>query len=144
MNNLQALSDKAAISLSFLCTAHCLALPVMLALIPSIAALQLENESFHFWLIVAVLPTSIYALTMGCRKHKRYTLLALGLTGISFLVLAIILCETLLEGSAYGEAIEKIMTSVGAMIIAYAHFRNYRLCRSQPTCSCPDTQHSAT
>lgn len=130
--NLRSLTDKTAIGVSLLCLAHCLAVPLAVVLVPSLAALSLDNEYFHVWMVFAVIPTSAYALTMGCRRHKRYQLLALGFTGLVFLVLA------LLVGESYGEAAERILTAVGAFIIAYAHFRNYRLCRDSESHSRPN------
>lgn len=51
--------DKFAIGLSAMCAIHCLAVPVLLVLLPSAAALGLGNEQFHFWMLVAVLPSSL-------------------------------------------------------------------------------------
>ena len=139
MNSLQAITDKAAIGLSFLCLAHCFALPAILVLLPSLAALNLENEAFHLWMVGAVLPTSLYALTIGCKQHKRYTLLAYGAAGISFLILALLTEELL------GELGETLLTSLGAIVLAFGHYKNYRLCQASKehnpkkhsNCSCP-------
>ncbi|WP_096085116.1 MerC domain-containing protein [Agaribacterium haliotis] len=136
MKNPSIVADKLAISLSFLCTLHCLAMPLMLILLPSLAALHLDNEAFHLWMVAAVLPTSIYALTMGCKKHKRYYLLAIGAAGLSLLVLAVMLGESVL-----GERGEKIFTAVGSVLIATGHFLNYRLCRQSQNC---DTHERCT
>lgn len=132
MKNLQTFSDKAAIGLSLACAIHCLAFPLLIVLLPSIAALQLNNEAFHIWMIVAVVPTSVYALTMGCKLHKRYRFFTLGIIGLACLILAVALGETLL-----GEAGEKILTALGAGIIAYGHYKNFRLCQRQDSCACP-------
>lgn len=131
MKNLQAFTDKTAIGLSLLCTLHCLAMPFLFVLIPSAAALPLDNEAFHLWMVVAVIPTSLYALTQGCKQHKRARLLGLGSIGLAFLILALILGESLL-----GEIGEKIFTVIGAAIIAYAHYRNYQLCQLSDDCAC--------
>lgn len=133
MKTAQMLTDKLAISLSLLCTIHCLALPIFLALLPSMAALSLDNESFHFWMVVVVLPTSLYALTVGCKQHKRYRLLILGSIGLALLIMALALGE-----ERIGEAGEKILTLLGAALIAVGHGFNYRLCRKQQyqDCAC--------
>ena len=132
MNSIQTLTDKAAIGLSALCAIHCLVSPLLIVLLPSLTALQLDNEAFHLWMVVAVVPTSVYALTMGCKQHKRYHLLTYGLIGLSCLILAVVLGESLL-----GEAGEKILTVLGAVFIAYGHYQNYRLCQRKDSCSCP-------
>ena len=135
MRTAQELTDRFSISLSLLCVIHCLVLPFMLVLLPSLTALQLENEVFHTWMVVAVLPTSIYALTMGCRKHKRYRLLVLGITGLMLLTLTVILGHEIT-----GELGEKILTVLGASLVAAGHLGNFRLCQQHRDCSCPEHQ----
>ena len=144
MKTAQGVTDKFAISLSLMCAIHCLATPLLLALLPSLAALQLDSEAFHVWLAVAVIPTSIYALTLGCKQHKRYQLLVLGSTGLVLLVLALVLGE-----DRIGEAGEKVLTSLGACFVAVGHWFNYRLCRTQEhsrsqkqnDCACPNDKN---
>lgn len=132
MNNFQAFSDRFAIGLSFLCAVHCLVLPVLLVLLPSLASLQLDNEAFHVWMVFAVLPISIYALTLGCKKHGRYRFIVSGFSGLALLVSALLLEE------AVGEAGEKILTLLGVCLIAWGHFSNFRLCQQHENCDCPE------
>lgn len=131
-HNFQTFTDKTAIGLSLLCTFHCLALPLIILSVPSLTALGLKNEAFHLWMVIAVIPLSIYALTLGCKQHKKYHLLKLGLIGLSFLISAVVLGESFL-----GEVWEKILTTTGAVIIAYGHYKNYRLCQAKESCVCP-------
>lgn len=131
MHTIQTFTDKAAIGLSLICAFHCLATPSLVVLLPSLTALNLNNEALHTWMIIVVIPTSTYALTMGCKQHKRFQLLAFGVIGITCLVLAIVLAESLL-----GETGEKLLTTVGAAIIAYGHYKNYRLCQHHKNCNC--------
>jgi hypothetical protein len=126
MEKNQALTDKLAIGLSLMCAIHCLAIPMLFLFLPSAAVLPLDNEIFHFWLVAAVIPSSIYALTLGCRQHKRYRLLTMGAIGLSLLVLALMLGE-----DRIGEIGEKVLTVMGACFIAVGHWLNYGLCRAQ-------------
>lgn len=139
MKTAQAVTDKFAIGLSLMCAIHCLTIPLLLAMLPSMAALQLDNEAFHLWMIVAVLPTSLYALTLGCKQHKRYRLLILGSIGLALLVLALVLGE-----ARIGEVGEKVLTALGAGFVAVGHWFNYRLCRieKQESCDCPNDTHT--
>lgn len=130
MLKIENLSDKAAISLSLLCAIHCLAMPTLVILLPSIAALSLEGEAFHLWMFLAVLPTSLLALSMGCRKHRRYHIFAWVSLGLMILGICALFGHEL-----FGEIGEKLMTIVGASIIALGHFRNHRLCQQQD-CLC--------
>ncbi|MBA6253305.1 MULTISPECIES: MerC domain-containing protein [unclassified Colwellia] len=129
MTTIKNLTDKLAIGLSITCAIHCLVMPIMLVLLPSVAVLQLNNEAFHLWMIVAVVPISIYALFMGCRRHEHYRLLVIGSLGLVFLVLAVVLGD-----SPLGEFWEKALTLSGAMIIAYGHYQNFNLCQQQTDC----------
>lgn len=136
MSSLQAtrsLTDKLAISLSFLCAMHCLVVPLIAVFLPSLVALNLENEAFHTWMVILVLPTSLYALTLGCKQHKNYRFLSYGLLGMALLVAAVLLEERLTE------VMEKFITLAGASLIAFSHFRNYRLCQKHDSdCYCHD------
>lgn len=131
MKNLQVLSDKTAISLSLLCSIHCLAMPLLVVLLPSIAALPLGDEAFHLWMVYAVVPISAYALTMGCKKHQRYHVLLLGGVGLFILI-----ATAFLGHATLGETWEKTLTVLGTSIIALGHFWNYRLCQQHTTCGC--------
>ena len=116
--------DKAAIGLSLFCAAHCLLLPLALVLIPALTSTTFGNEEFHQWMLAAVLPTSLLALTLGCRQHQRMDIMAIGLTGLAIMILAALFGHDL-----FGESGEKVTTLVGASLIALSHIRNQSLCR---------------
>ena len=133
MVGIQTFTDKMAMSLSLLCALHCMAFPVIIVMLPSLAALQLDGEAFHLWMVLAVIPISIYALTMGCRQHKHYRLLGIGLVGLLFLLSAVLPGDDLISSFW-----EKALTVTGAVTIALGHYWNYRLCRRQESCVCPE------
>ncbi len=128
---LRPMADKAAIGVSFLCVLHCLALPIAAASLPVISALGLDDEIFHLWLIVIVLPLSVFALTLGCRVHGNMKVLSLGMLGLGILCLAPLVGHDLL-----GELGEKGLTVAGAALIAVSHLRNFLLCRRSDDCEC--------
>ena len=131
--SLRPVADKAAIAISLLCAIHCLALPVVIALLPSVAALGLVDEAFHTWIIVAVIPLSAFALTLGCKKHRQMGVLVVGLLGLSLLCLTPLLGHDLL-----GYFGEKALTLAGGGLIAASHIRNYQLCQTKSACDCID------
>lgn len=137
MNTFQVLTDKFSIGLSLLCAIHCLVLPLMLALLPSLTILQLDNETVHYWMLAAVLPISVYALTMGCKQHNNYRLFVLGGIGLALLFMAVLLGE-----DRIGEWGEKILTLFGATLVAIGHFLNFRLCQSHTDCACTGCESS--
>ncbi|MCX2975953.1 MerC domain-containing protein [Candidatus Marimicrobium litorale] len=130
---LQPFADKASIGLSFLCLLHCLALPLLVVLLPSFVALGLEDERFHIWLVVMVIPLSTFALTLGCTRHRRLSVLLTGAIGLLFLCMAPLLGHDLV-----GEFGERLITLVGSVLIAASHVKNSLLCRQEATCECSD------
>jgi len=135
MTTNQILIDKTSISLSFLCVIHCLATPLIVIMLPSLAGLPLHSEAFHLWLVVAVLPLSIYALTLGCKKHKHRRVMVFGVMGLFVLVMTVLLGHDRL-----GENWEKIFTVIGASLVALGHILNYRLCQSHENVTCRENQ----
>ena len=124
MKKEQAITDNLAIGLSILCVMQCLAVPSLLVLLPSAVAFYLQNEAFHFWMIIVVIPVSVFALTLGCKQHKRYQVMVSGIIGLALLVAALVVGETLL-----GENGEKLLTILGAGFVTVGHLLNFRLCR---------------
>lgn len=120
----QTICDKGAIALSLVCAVHCLALPVLAVMTPAIMGYFITDESFHRWLAFVVIPFSVFALTMGCRRHRRNAVVILGASGLLMLLFAAAFGHDIL-----GEAGEKVATLIGAGLIALAHYRNYRLCQ---------------
>ena len=116
---------------------HCLLTPLLIVFLPSIIAVQLENEAFHRALLLMVIPTSVFSLLVGCKKHKHYRLLNIGMVGILFLVSA-----TFMEGLSNGELLEKVLTVIGACVLAVGHYLNFRLCNKQDECDCQSSQSS--
>jgi hypothetical protein len=128
--------DKVAISLSSLCVAHCLIFPILAILIPNFLALGLNTESFHFWMVISVIPTSIYALSLGCKKHNQTSVLIIGVTGLCCLIITFVL-----GANSLTEIGEKSLTTLGALIISYAHVKNFKLCQHHDECSCSNNEN---
>jgi|TARA_B100001540_G_scaffold316109_1_gene345089 putative Mn2+ efflux pump MntP len=120
----QEYSDKTAISLSALCLVHCLLVPSFLVFLSGYVSLSYNNELIHYAILFIAIPVSIYALITGVRNHNSFSFLYLGLIGIISLILAVTL-----GAQIWGEVGEKVLTTVGALLVAISHFKNYRLCR---------------
>jgi drug/metabolite transporter (DMT)-like permease len=129
MKNLQTIADKTAISLSFVCALHCLALPLLLLALPTFSALNLMGEALHLWLLIVVVPTSFVALALGCKKHNNLNVLLVSSIGLMVMIAAALAGHDLL-----GETIEKTMTLAGAIFIAIGHYFNHRLCQKHSAC----------
>lgn len=97
---------------------------------PALTALGIADEKFHLYLIFAVIPLSGIAAFMGCKKHKKY-----GVALPIFIGLFTLLITAVVGGEVLGEGLEKLLTVMGTIIIAYGHIRNFRLCQQQD-CHC--------
>ncbi len=104
---------------------HCLALPIALTILPIVNVTLLDESTFHLIMMVVILPISVIALTIGCRQHKDKLTLTLGSVGLLILTLTAIFGHDLL-----GLTGERIVTSIGGLILAAAHIQNYLCCRN--------------
>ena len=82
------------------------------------------DESFHRALVFLVLPLSLIALTLGCKRHRQWYVFAIGAMGCSVLLITAVLGHDLM-----GEFFEKVATIIGSSLVASSHLVNYRRCR---------------
>ena len=79
-------SDKLSICLSLCCILHCIALPVIILMIPSFASLWINNEKVHVILVLFAVPISLFAMAKSLRIHHNYKCISLAVIGLSLLV----------------------------------------------------------
>ena len=82
-------SDKLSICLSLCCILHCIALPLIILIIPSFASLWINNEKVHIILVLFAVPISLFAMAKSLRIHHDYKCISLAIIGLSLLVSAI-------------------------------------------------------
>lgn len=111
--------DRAATVASLLCLLHCLALPLLIAALPSLAKVLDVPESFHMAVVIFALPSSLLALLSGKAKHRSPLPLLVGLAGLAALIVALALL--------HDSALETPATVVGSVALAAAHVWNWRL-----------------
>ncbi|MDN5862058.1 MAG: MerC domain-containing protein [Salinisphaera sp.] len=124
MSALSRKLDGLAISCSAICLVHCLLLPVAVALLP-LAGLEMSHASFHQLLLVVILPTSVLALGMGCRRHGLGHIAGFGGVGLGLLIFAALAVDSL-----WGHTMERPITIAGGLFLALAHVQNFRACRA--------------
>lgn len=107
-------------ALSALCLVHCLALPLLLAVLPVLLGSFVSGEAFHRWMLLAVVPTSAWALIGGVGRHGVRAPLMIAAVGIALLTLAAF------GGSWFGlpESGDTGLTVVGGLLLAAAHSWN--------------------
>ena len=104
--------DMFAVGLSALCVIHCVALPLLVAILPVIAQAA-ENELVHKLIVVAAVPVSLRVIwkTLPLSENKLFI-------GVVFAGLALLLLAAFIEAvSAY----EQPITIAGAALLSSAH-----------------------
>ena len=126
----QQTTDKFAITLSLVCVIHCFFFPAFVIFTSGFLSLSIDNEFAHKLLVFTAVPLSIFALILGYKNHQSIAPIPIGILGLLMFISAVILGEDNL-----GELGEKILTLLGSMLIAYAHFKNYQICKNFD-CAC--------
>lgn len=114
--------DKAAVVLSGACLLHCLALPLVIVLLPFLNEVAIDQ--WHAPMLLVVIPVSVFAFSIGFRLHANRGVIAAGVAGILLMVIGGTLAHYLL-----GLTADRILTVSGAIVLAVAHYRNSRLSR---------------
>jgi len=113
--------DGLAIGASSLCLVHCILLPALLVLLPALATIVALPEDFHFWGLVAAVPTSALAIAIGHRRHRAWTPVTLAVSGLAFLCVG--------ELFFHGESVEPWFAVLGSIQLGGAHILNLHLTR---------------
>ena len=120
---MQKLFDTIGLTISGTCVMHCLFAPVTLILLPVFGLTVSQEEVLHEIFLYLIVPSAIIAITMGCRKHKDYSVAILATTGIILLVYAVVTHDTNTEQTV------EVLTLFGSALVILSHLRNFSLCR---------------
>ena len=112
--------DRLAIFLSALCVVQCLFLPVIVTFLPFLDMWWLSDAVLHPTLLFFVVPLTFYALVPARKKHGSNLPLKLAMPGLMMLFAGIFMHQTTLE---------KVLTVIGALLLAAAHINNIILSR---------------
>jgi hypothetical protein len=113
--------DRIAIALSTICIVHCLAMPVLVAVLPIAAVAFGSDGHFHALMLWLVVPTSVLAFSLGFRVHHLAGVVALGMAAVAVLALVA------LWGHDAWEPTVEVAVNVGASLaLASAHWLNFR------------------
>ena len=116
--------DQIAIALSAICLVHCLAVPVLVAVLPVAAVSFGEGQHFHGLMLWLVIPTSVAGFGMGYRVHHHPGIVALGAAGVVVLILAAIYGH-----EVWRQDVEVIVSVCGSLLLGGAHWMNFRAVR---------------
>ncbi len=115
--------DLYAASLCTLCLVHCVALPLIAALLP-VAAQVSDNELVHQALVLLAAPVTLWLLCRAVIIEASWLFFVLASFGLGLLLLA-----AFFEAAS---AHEELITIVGATLLGFAHLRRWSQHRCAP------------
>ncbi|MGJ3241865.1 MAG: MerC domain-containing protein [Opitutales bacterium] len=131
---LQLVLDLGSLALAGICSVHCLLTPVLLVGFPVVGSTVLSDGHFHAWMLAAVLPLSILAVLVGCRRHKDWQVFVRLAVGLSLLTAGVILGLGDHAAGGHDHGILPLgtgLTLLGGLAMIAGHWRNFRLCRHE-------------
>ena len=151
MNFRKNISDNLSICLSLACILHCIALPLLIIILPTFSSFWINNENVHVILVILAIPISLFAMTKSLTKHHNYKCIFLAGLGLLMLVAAIFMHDIGSLGehadvahsdeehgqdddhhkhkghSGIGETLETSFTVLGGLVLLGAHLLNIKL-----------------
>lgn len=119
--------DATGVCASLLCVLHCLGTPLLITVLPVLAATESET---HRVFAVVILLLGLLAFVPGYRKHRNKSIPAAGAAGVTMIIAAAVLPE--MES---GEIIETLMVVAGGLTLIGAHLHNAYWCKNCRSCN---------
>ena len=116
------LADRFGFAASMLCAIHCAALPVVLALLPSLGIGVWLGEGFEQAFVLFATLLGLFTMAWGYRRHRAVRALWLLLPGLAVLWVGVLyapLHETLVAHA--------VAMTLGGTLVGLAHLANLRL-----------------
>lgn len=122
------LVDTLGMAASSLCAIHCMAMPVLIGILPLMGLQILEGPATHRVLALFV---SIFALGIipGFIKHRSMVVLRLMIPGV-----ILVLFATFGVAGSLGETWEVPLLSIGNLLVIAAHWLNRKLSSCSDLC----------
>jgi uncharacterized membrane protein YfcA len=120
--------DRLGAAASLACAAHCAAMPLLIGLLPLVGLDFLAEEQTELALAgLSIGVGSLSVIPSYARKHRQWRPLLLFAFGASLIIAVRLLVED-------NSRLEALTMTVGALLIAFAHMVNRRLCQSCAAC----------
>lgn len=122
-NMIKEQAGKISVLTSIACAIHCMALPLLLPLLPVMGLSFLANETVELLMILFAISFAAFSLfTAFFKYHQRlYPLYLLSIA--AFLMIF---------RHSWGEALELYILVAGVIVLSAANYLNHRLCHSCP------------
>lgn len=118
--------DSGAIVVSAVCVVHCIGLPLLLTLAPLLSVHWLQEQHFHWILLLLALPLSMIGLWQGFQRHASWLVPSIGAVGLGMMAYDLLPAH---DEHAHG------LTLAGVILVAIAHALNIRGIRRHVACS---------
>ncbi len=120
MRSVQVALDKAGMFTSTLCAIHCTVLPVLLSISTFSGLVFLDDPAIENIILSGSIALGVSSMLPAyVRTHRKLTAVGILLFGFLFIIMAKVADDI---------TFEIIFISVGALMIAGAHFLNNKLC----------------
>lgn len=123
--------DGAAIGLSGLCLLHCLALPVLVGVLPIL--MPYGDSHLHAQILYVAGPLSVVAIGIGYTQHRNPLVVLAAIGGLGLLVAGATVAH-----AGLGIVADRLFTISGSIVLAGAHLWNGLLSRRHRAFSARD------
>ena len=125
----QELVDNTGACLSFACAIHCMAIPLLVTMLPLIGLGFFATERAELVLITGAIGLAIASFAWGVRLHRSWRALLILIVALAFIATS---------RTAVEDTFEVVFYSIGGILLASAHLVNRHLCRTCPACELGD------
>ena len=115
-------ADALGMAASVACMIHCLAMPVLLVVLPAWSSRFVHDDMTHYFLAAFVTAFCLMGILPGYLKHSRKSVLAMMVVGLSLVLFATFAAALLI-----GERFEAPIITIGNLLVVAAHYLNRKL-----------------
>ena len=122
VNNQGSWFDRLGAGLGIACAIHCLAMPLLIGVLPFLGLTWLASDTVESWFAVALIMTALVGVFWGMKRHGSVRVIA------TFAVAAALVGA----GQVFHDEGEvgHILTVLGSFTIAGGHLLNTHLCKT--------------
>ncbi len=149
--NIRTAIDKVGVYASLLCAVHCIAMPMLLTILPLLGLSVLLDSTLEKFFVLFFVVLAIFNTCWGYKDHKKNRVLFLSLFGSALLIIANFFFSHSHghshEGHFHGDhfhgevaraqdsSVNLTILVVGAIMVASGHLLNRYFCKQCKDCS---------
>jgi hypothetical protein len=133
--------DKAGMIASITCAIHCMIMPLIVTLLPIFGLSLFATEEFEWMLLMVSAMLGLTSLCFGFKKHKSFRAFSFLGIGLTFLVIGRLAHEHVSHFRVFTFDIYLLFLVAGAILVAFSHWLNNKLCKSCLPCHSSGCEH---